>query len=92
VAGEVAYAAGTLDSGLVLEVLEILKLARDSGRKTFWDWVATSEESGVVLSIHIGRNGGPCFLDDGSHYLMNGEIRSTAVLYWMAIDPNSRTF
>ena len=48
-AGEVAYAAGTLDSGLVLEVLEILKLARDSGRIIFWDWVATSEESGVVM-------------------------------------------
>ena len=61
-AGEVAYAAGTLDSGLVLEVLEILKLARDSGRIIFWDWVATSEESGVVLSI--GRIGSPYFLED----------------------------
>lgn len=79
-AGEVAYAAGTLDSGLVLEVLEILKLARDSGRIIFWDWVATSEESGVVLSIHVGRIGGPCFLADGSHYEWRNPIYGCPLL------------
>jgi hypothetical protein len=49
VAGEVAYAAGAVDSGLVLIDSErSCNLQEITGGKDFQEWVATSEESGVV--------------------------------------------